>query len=195
MGRLVLQDGSVLRGRAFGATGTAVSGEVGECGGTGCGKGAGCAGTRADPPLRVFLPTVFQTGVVGYPEALTDPSYAAQILVLTYPLMGNYGVPRERPGPFGLGTVSAGPPDPGAESSFPAPHAALGWERPAVGPRVGAGPPGPWVCPGFLRRLGSVWGWGRLVDTRCGAAVPHLCCGGPRLEAPPALPRGSGANS
>lgn len=37
--------------------------------------------------------TVFQTGMVGYPEALTDPSYAAQILVLTYPLIGNYGVP------------------------------------------------------------------------------------------------------
>ncbi|PXF48862.1 Protein PYR1-3 [Gracilariopsis chorda] len=36
---------------------------------------------------------VFQTGMVGYPEALTDPSYAAQILVLTYPIVGNYGVP------------------------------------------------------------------------------------------------------
>ena len=31
--------------------------------------------------------------MVGYPEALTDPSYAFQILVLTYPLIGNYGVP------------------------------------------------------------------------------------------------------
>lgn len=36
---------------------------------------------------------VFQTGMVGYPEALTDPSYAAQLLVLTYPIIGNYGVP------------------------------------------------------------------------------------------------------
>jgi carbamoyl-phosphate synthase small subunit len=36
---------------------------------------------------------VFNTGMAGYPEALTDPSYAGQILVLTYPLIGNYGVP------------------------------------------------------------------------------------------------------
>jgi carbamoyl-phosphate synthase/aspartate carbamoyltransferase len=36
---------------------------------------------------------VFNTGMVGYPEALTDPSYAGQILVLTFPLIGNYGVP------------------------------------------------------------------------------------------------------
>lgn len=36
---------------------------------------------------------VFQTGMVGYPESLTDPSYHAQILVLTYPLIGNYGIP------------------------------------------------------------------------------------------------------
>lgn len=72
MGCLVLQDGSVLRGRAFGAA-AAAAGEV-----------------------------VFQTGVVGYPEALTDPSYRAQILVLTYPLVGNYGVPRDEADPFGL---------------------------------------------------------------------------------------------
>ncbi|CAE6438571.1 unnamed protein product [Rhizoctonia solani] len=36
---------------------------------------------------------VFQTGMVGYTESLTDPSYEGQILVLTYPLIGNYGVP------------------------------------------------------------------------------------------------------
>ncbi|NNE08826.1 MAG: glutamine-hydrolyzing carbamoyl-phosphate synthase small subunit [Gemmatimonadetes bacterium] len=36
---------------------------------------------------------VFNTGMVGYPEAITDPSYYGQILVLTYPLVGNYGVP------------------------------------------------------------------------------------------------------
>jgi carbamoyl-phosphate synthase small subunit len=35
---------------------------------------------------------VFNTGMVGYPESLTDPSYSGQILVLTYPLIGNYGV-------------------------------------------------------------------------------------------------------
>lgn len=33
--------------------------------------------------------------MVGYPESLTDPSYHAQLLVLTYPLVGNYGVPDE----------------------------------------------------------------------------------------------------
>jgi Carbamoyl-phosphate synthase small chain, CPSase domain len=36
---------------------------------------------------------VFQTGMVGYVESLTDPSYAGQILVLSYPHIGNYGVP------------------------------------------------------------------------------------------------------
>jgi len=36
---------------------------------------------------------VFQTGMVGYPESLTDPSYRGQILVMTFPLIGNYGVP------------------------------------------------------------------------------------------------------
>jgi carbamoyl-phosphate synthase small subunit len=36
---------------------------------------------------------VFNTGMVGYPETLTDPSYRGQILVLTYPLVGNYGIP------------------------------------------------------------------------------------------------------
>ena len=39
---------------------------------------------------------VFATGMVGYPESLSDPSYAGQILVLTYPLIGNYGVPANR---------------------------------------------------------------------------------------------------
>ncbi|MEM1714413.1 MAG: carbamoyl-phosphate synthase domain-containing protein, partial [Thermofilaceae archaeon] len=60
---LVLEDGTVVRGRGFGAPSVAV-GEV-----------------------------VFTTGMVGYTEALTDPSYLGQILVFTYPLIGNYGVP------------------------------------------------------------------------------------------------------
>lgn len=60
---LALEDGSYFIGTGFGATGK-VCGEV-----------------------------VFNTGMVGYPEALTDPSYEGQILVLTYPLIGNYGVP------------------------------------------------------------------------------------------------------
>jgi carbamoyl-phosphate synthase small subunit len=60
---LVLEDGTLFTGIGFGAA-TKTSGEV-----------------------------VFSTGMVGYPEALTDPSYKGQILNLTYPLVGNYGVP------------------------------------------------------------------------------------------------------
>jgi carbamoyl-phosphate synthase small subunit len=59
---IVLEDGSVFAGRAFGATADA-HGEV-----------------------------VFTTAMTGYQEALTDPSFAGQILVMTYPLQGNYGV-------------------------------------------------------------------------------------------------------
>lgn len=44
----------------------------------------------ADKPISGEV--VFQTGMVGYPESLTDPSYRGQILVLTYPLIGNYGI-------------------------------------------------------------------------------------------------------
>src|SRR5216117_2409204 len=62
-GMLVLEDGYTLEGRVFGFP-KAASGEV-----------------------------VFNTGMVGYPEALTDPSYKGQILAFTYPLIGNYGVP------------------------------------------------------------------------------------------------------
>ena len=61
--KLVLQDGSIFYGFPFGAR-MSVSGEV-----------------------------VFNTGMVGYPETLTDPSYRGQILTLTYPLIGNYGIP------------------------------------------------------------------------------------------------------
>ncbi|XP_039962623.1 CAD protein [Bactrocera tryoni] len=63
---LVLEDNTILPGHAFGAK-APVDGEV-----------------------------VFQTGMVGYPESMTDRSYRAQILVLTYPLIGNYGVPDEK---------------------------------------------------------------------------------------------------
>merc|ERR1719361_63110 len=45
---------------------------------------------------------VFNTGMVGYPESLTDPSYAGQILVITFPLVGNYGVPSQERDAFGL---------------------------------------------------------------------------------------------
>ena len=40
--------------------------------------------------------------MVGYPESLTDPSYKSQILVLTYPLIGNYGIPEESEDQYGI---------------------------------------------------------------------------------------------
>ncbi|MBE9487619.1 MAG: glutamine-hydrolyzing carbamoyl-phosphate synthase small subunit [Bacteroidetes bacterium] len=61
--KLTLEDGSVFVGKHFGAQ-QSVSGEI-----------------------------VFNTSMTGYPESLTDPSYSGQILVLTFPLIGNYGVP------------------------------------------------------------------------------------------------------
>ncbi len=61
--RLILEDGTVFSGWSFGAP-CNISGEV-----------------------------VFNTAMTGYPESLTDPSYAGQILVTTFPLIGNYGVP------------------------------------------------------------------------------------------------------
>lgn len=60
--KLVLKDGTTLHGKSFGAE-TSSAGEV-----------------------------VFNTSMVGYPESFTDPSYRGQIMVLTYPLIGNYGV-------------------------------------------------------------------------------------------------------
>lgn len=63
MAKLVLENGSEFKGKLFGCK-KSVAGEV-----------------------------VFQTGMVGYPETLTDPSYNRQILVFTFPLLGNYGVP------------------------------------------------------------------------------------------------------
>ncbi len=61
--RLLLEDGTSFEGFSFGYP-SSTSGEV-----------------------------VFNTGMVGYPESLTDPSYSGQVLCLTYPLVGNYGVP------------------------------------------------------------------------------------------------------
>lgn len=65
-GVLVLEDGSSFKGCLIG-TQQPIAGEV-----------------------------VFNTGMVGYPETLTDPSYRGQILSLTYPLIGNYGVPHSQ---------------------------------------------------------------------------------------------------
>ncbi|KAL1498243.1 hypothetical protein ABEB36_009074 [Hypothenemus hampei] len=62
---LALENGVILPGKSFGAI-QETDGEV-----------------------------VFQTGMVGYPESLTDPSYHSQLLVLTYPIIGNYGIPNE----------------------------------------------------------------------------------------------------
>ena len=45
---------------------------------------------------------VFQTGMVGYPESITDPSYYGQIMVFTYPLVGNYGFPKKEINQFGI---------------------------------------------------------------------------------------------
>ena len=46
--------------------------------------------------LSLSCSAVFQTGMVGYVESLTDPSYCHQILTLTFPLIGNYGVPHKK---------------------------------------------------------------------------------------------------
>src|SRR3989338_3733406 len=72
MPRLILQDGSAFEGEAFGAE-KDTDGEV-----------------------------VFNTGMAGYTESLTDPSYRGQILVFTYPLIGNYGIPSEEKNEWGF---------------------------------------------------------------------------------------------
>ncbi|WP_455591185.1 glutamine-hydrolyzing carbamoyl-phosphate synthase small subunit [Bacteroides sp.] len=72
--RLCLSDGTVFHGKSFGYE-KPVAGEV-----------------------------VFNTAMTGYPESLTDPSYAGQLMTLTYPLVGNYGVPPFTIEPNGLAT-------------------------------------------------------------------------------------------
>ncbi|KAF2671599.1 carbamoyl-phosphate synth [Microthyrium microscopicum] len=52
-----------------------------------------CQGTSFGAHKSAAGELVFQTGMVGYPESITDPSYRGQILVITFPLIGNYGVP------------------------------------------------------------------------------------------------------
>lgn len=52
-----------------------------------------CEGQSFGAQRSVAGELVFQTGMVGYPESITDPSYRGQILVITFPLVGNYGVP------------------------------------------------------------------------------------------------------
>lgn len=55
--------------------------------------GVALQGYSFGAPVPASGEVVFQTGMVGYPESVTDPSYEGQILVITYPLVGNYGVP------------------------------------------------------------------------------------------------------
>lgn len=56
-------------------------------------NGVALQGYSFGAPVSAAGEVVFQTGMVGYPESITDPSYEGQILVITYPLVGNYGVP------------------------------------------------------------------------------------------------------
>ena len=72
--------------------------------------GAGFSGTSFGVSLDrpVAGEVVFNTGMAGYVETLTDPSYRGQILVLTYPLQGNYGVPPARPGDSIAGPFESG---------------------------------------------------------------------------------------
>lgn len=72
MATLILSDGTRFTGEAFGAA-VDSDGEV-----------------------------VFNTGMVGYPESLTDPSYRGQILTFTYPLIGNYGIPGSEKNTWGF---------------------------------------------------------------------------------------------
>ena len=58
--------------------------------------GAFCEGYSFGAEKSVSGELVFQTGMVGYPESITDPSYRGQILVVTFPLVGNYGVPSRK---------------------------------------------------------------------------------------------------
>jgi len=55
-----------------------------------------CEGRSFGANYSVAGELVFQTGMVGYPESITDPSYRGQILVITFPLVGNYGVPSRK---------------------------------------------------------------------------------------------------
>ncbi len=67
------------------------------------GDGSTFEGIGFGYPSEVVGEVVFNTGMVGYTETLTDPSYRGQILCLTYPLIGNYGVPKpEEVDEFGL---------------------------------------------------------------------------------------------
>jgi len=65
-------------------------------------NGTSFQGFSFGSPTSVTGEVCFNTGMVGYPESLSDPSYAGQILVITYPLVGNYGVPADENDSLGL---------------------------------------------------------------------------------------------
>lgn len=65
-------------------------------------SGHSFSGTSFGAPKSVAGELVFSTGMVGYPEAMSDPSYRGQILVFTQPLIGNYGVPPSSTDKYGL---------------------------------------------------------------------------------------------
>jgi len=84
--KLILKDGTEITGESFGYWPKAKSSPKFKKAGIG------------EPSRRHFFAdgeVVFNTGMVGYPETFTDPSYRGQILVLTYPMIGNYGVAGE----------------------------------------------------------------------------------------------------
>ena len=60
------------------------------------------SGTIFGSLQNVSAEIVFNTSMVGYPESMTDPSYRKQILVLTYPCIGNYGVPSDERDQHGI---------------------------------------------------------------------------------------------
>ncbi|MBM3227642.1 glutamine-hydrolyzing carbamoyl-phosphate synthase small subunit [Candidatus Peribacteria bacterium] len=80
MATLQLSDGTTFHGQSFGAPLDDARGDTSFASGE----------------------VVFNTGMVGYPESMTDPSYRGQILVFTYPLIGNYGVPSEEKNAWGF---------------------------------------------------------------------------------------------
>lgn len=69
--------------------------------------GSSFIGTSFGAHKSIAGEVVFQTGMVGYPESITDPSYRGQILVITFPLIGNYGVPSRETVDETLGNLPA----------------------------------------------------------------------------------------
>ena len=144
--KLVLEDGTEMEGSAFGE------------------------------PEAVFGEVVFNTGMTGYVETLTDPSYHGQILVLTYPLVGNYGVPRAARSRHAGPSVRVGP------------HPGAGARRADL--RRRAQPP----CGDPLARRVAARGEGARRDGHRHAHA-HAPAARARHDAGLALPGGNGAST